>query len=117
MKKLILTFFLLVLPLSFTAFSYEDVLSPGQQVPSTAIEGQMMNEVIHANEMPAIRGRVVDLDPAKETITITQETTGYDRTFTAQKNDLKGIKPGDKVRVTSQLENPETATYIFKDKS
>ncbi len=65
-----------------------------------------------------VRGMVMMLDQATNTITISEYNSGIDRTFTvANQSDLRDIKTGDKVSVTPQENNENTASKIRKDVS
>ena len=75
------------------------------------------NASANTDSAPILHGTIIALDPDMNMITITDYTTGRDRTFSAEKSDLKGLKTGDKVQVTPAKDNSSNAQKIEKDKS
>ena len=65
----------------------------------------------------AVRGTAVMVDEQSPSITIFDDRTGNDRTFSVNQKDLNDIRTGDKVSVTPERENPNKAQKIEKEGS
>ncbi len=62
----------------------------------------------------AINGTVTSLDQAANTITVSDQSTGAERTFTADAGQLQDIQQGDQVMVTPQSDDPNRIESIEK---
>jgi hypothetical protein len=82
--------------------------SSGSQQYQSAQEKQAGSDMV-------VRGTAIAVDPDTQSITVADYITGGNRTFAAQKGSLNDIKPGDRVNVTPQHDDPSRAQKIEKE--
>jgi hypothetical protein len=71
-----------------------------------------------AGEPAIVRGTAVAVDADQKSITLTDFASGGEKTFAVSRTEeLKDIKPGDKVSVTPQKNNASSAQKVQKDEA
>ncbi len=112
MKNLIIKgLFLLALGITLPALAaYNDTSSSSDSTSNTATSNPGGSDT-----SPVVHGVIVSVDSEGGNFVVTDAVSGSQQTYTANnKSDLKDLKNGDKVTITTQKDNPNNAKKVEK---